>query len=209
MPERPDLTREPEGKRAELKPITKATPHRESAVARTKQSIFAGSATTVGKYVLETVLLPTLKDTIAQMVTGAIETALYGEPRSGKRSPSSSYYTNYRSYSDRRDSGPTRNSAALREREDRRAERSGYRPLCVEKREDAEDVISSLCEVADRYDYATLGDYYSLVGMSQTYTDEDWGWTIDDITDVEPSRVRDGWLIDLPTPSYLKEGHRK
>jgi hypothetical protein len=52
-----------------------------------------------------------------------------------------------------------------------------------------------------RYESASVADLYELVGLSSVHTDNRWGWT--DLTGAGVSRIRGGYLLDLPEPEPL------
>jgi len=44
---------------------------------------------------------------------------------------------------------------------------------------------------------------YELVGLDSTHTDHKWGW--EELTGAGVSRIRGGYLLDLPEPEPLGE----
>jgi hypothetical protein len=73
--------------------------------------------------------------------------------------------------------------------------------IVLDQRAEAEEVIDRLYDVVSRYEQATVADLYDLVGLSSTHTDHKWGWT--DLRGSGVSRIRDGYLLDLPDPEPL------
>jgi hypothetical protein len=73
--------------------------------------------------------------------------------------------------------------------------------IVLDQRAEAEEVIDRLYDVVSRYEQATVADLYDLVGLSSTHTDHKWGWT--DLRGAGVSRIRDGYLLDLPDPEPL------
>ena len=49
---------------------------------------------------------------------------------------------------------------------------------------------------------ATVRDLYEMVGIRAAHTDEKYGWV--DIRDARVDRVRDGYVLDLPRPEFLR-----
>jgi hypothetical protein len=153
------------------------------------------------EYTLLEVLVPGIKDAMADAVHGTIDNAFgtHGRSRHYRRRG----YTSYNRMSDAR---PRSRRDRDRDRDDirdRRAPRgpSDHREIIVDSRVEAEEVVDSLIELASKYDAATMRDLLSLVGEPHNYTDEDWGWT--DLRGTRIHRVRDGYLIDLPRPEEL------
>ena len=73
--------------------------------------------------------------------------------------------------------------------------------IVLDQRAEAEEVIDRLYDVVSRYESATVADLYDLVGLPSTHTDHKWGWT--DLRGAGVSRIRDGYLLDLPDPEPL------
>lgn len=150
----------------------------------------------VKNYIFLEVLVPAVKSAISDMVSTGIEMLLYGESKGRKRgSGYRSSHTSYSSYYDDRDRVSARRSYADR---DRRSNDD----LIFDSRNDAEDVLCRMFEVLERYDNVSVQDLNEMVGKRSDYTDQNWGWT--DLRDASVSRVRDGYLLKLPRPEYLK-----
>jgi hypothetical protein len=56
-------------------------------------------------------------------------------------------------------------------------------------------------EYIDKYDVATVGDLYGLLGHEATFVNEQWGWT--NLASVEIKHVSQGYLVEFPDPEYL------
>lgn len=68
-------------------------------------------------------------------------------------------------------------------------------------RVEAEEVIDRMFDLVSQYEMVTVADLYDLVGLANNYTDEKWGWT--DIRGAGVSRIKGGYLLDLPRPEPL------
>ena len=73
--------------------------------------------------------------------------------------------------------------------------------IILATRHEAEEVVDRLFDLMSRYDQVTVSDLYDLVGISRPFTDEQFGWT--DLRGAGVTRVRDGYLLDLPRPETL------
>lgn len=174
------------------------------------ETFIGGDAKSVTQYVLMDVLIPAAKDTIADVVSQGIERMLFGEARStsrrtGNRPSGSSGYTAYNRFSGSSGGAPFRGGHV---REDPRQGLSSrarathdFDEIILATRAETEEVIDKLFELISKYDSATVADLYELVGISGNYTDEKWGWT--DIRGAGATRVRNGYLLDLPKPEHL------
>lgn len=79
--------------------------------------------------------------------------------------------------------------------------RHDFDEIVLDERAEAEEVIDKLYEVVSRYEFATVADLYDLVGLPSNHTDHKWGWS--DLRGAGVSRIRDGYLLDLPDPEPL------
>jgi hypothetical protein len=171
---------------------------------RLAETFIGGDAKNVWGYVLFDVLVPAAKDMAADAVSQAIERLLFGEVRStsrrtGIRPGGSNGYVSYNRYA----------PASQPRREDprpslsRRARSShDFDEIILATRQEAETVIERLFDLVSRYEQATISDLYELVGVSASYTDERWGWT--DVRGAGITRIRNGYLLDLPRPELLE-----
>lgn len=68
--------------------------------------------------------------------------------------------------------------------------------LILYSRQEAENVLERMTDIIDKYDVASLGDLYQLLGLESTPIDNKWGWNY--LHNTEIRQVRDGFLLDLP-----------
>lgn len=160
---------------------------------------FGGTSKGVMDYVVFDVIVPAAKDMFADAVSQGIERMIYGEARStprNRRSGGRKSHVSYESrYSDPR--RPARPSLSHRARATH-----DFDEIVLETRDDAVMVLQGLDNRIERYRIATVNDLYDLVGVTGTYVDEKWGWV--DLRDADITRVRGGYLVDLPEPEYLE-----
>ncbi|MDB5716123.1 MAG: hypothetical protein JWO15_3520 [Sphingomonadales bacterium] len=198
---RPERPREPdEPKRVEQVVQGKVTQRKTPLGRRMSRNLFGGDVHSVWGYVFGDVLIPAARDAIADAVNGGIERVIFGDgggSRSRHRS-SSRGHTPYNRYS----------SPQSRPRDEPRRELShraranhSFDEIILDSRVEAEDVIRRLDDLAERYDAVSVRDLYSMVGITSSYTDEKWGWT--DLRDAYVSRVRNGYLLNIPKPEPI------
>jgi hypothetical protein len=172
-----------------------------------KDIFFGGDFKSVAKYVAADVLLPALRNMVADTGKSAIDRAIYGE--GGRRRPPSGPsgygyrpYTEYSTspFSTRYGSG-TINYGHIPDQprrsyyHDPRDRRDDTQIIIVDRRE-AETIIEQLINIIEKFDVATVADFKEMCGLQILNTDQKWGWT-------SPSRfelrqTNQGWLIDLP-----------
>lgn len=188
--------RESEKQTPKKKNIEKVT----KGAARTKKkskfldSFIAEDVKDVKDYLIGDVLVPTIKSTIAEMVSNGVDMYLFGEVRHGRKKSQRGNRTPYRDYYDRRDD---------RRRESRRGAAYDFESVIVESRGEAELVLDRMDEIIDNYDSVSITDLYDLVGYDGgKYTDSKYGWT--SLRGVDIARLRDGsYEIVMPAPKQI------
>jgi hypothetical protein len=173
---------------------------------RFTENVIGGDLKTVGSYVMMEVLLPAVKDTIADAMSQGVERMLFGEARSTSRRPGTRLgtYNGYVSYN--------RYSPSASNRMGRKEDRANpgrraraphdFDDLILETRVEAEEVINRLFELVARYESASVADLYELVGAQANYTDDKWGWI--DMQGANVRRVPRGYLLNLPRPEPIE-----
>ena len=183
------------------------TPIVSSGAVRRKKSFrkqisdtfVAGDAKTAARYSIFEIMLPAARDMIVETLQQGIEKLFTGDSRRRGSTHPQSGATGYVSYNrvgmGARSTGPSR--AISRQA---RA-RHNFDEIMLDNRVEAEEVIDKLFELVSRYESATVADLYELVGLTSTHTDHKWGWT--DLHGSGVSRIRGGYLLDLPEPEAL------
>lgn len=178
---------------------TGATRRRRSLRKQFKETFVAGDARTATKYMMFEVVLPAARDMIVEAMHQGMEKLIFGDTRRRGATPPVSGPTGHISYNryapSSRLGGPARAlSRTARSRHD-------FDEIILDSRDEAEEVIDRLFNLVSQYESATVADLYELVGLSATHTDHRWGWT--DLMGAGVSRVRGGYLLDLPEPEPL------
>lgn len=180
----------------EIKKVASGQIRKKSVGHKLTEAFVGEEVDTVGSYILYDVLVPALKSMISDMVSGGVEMFLFGEKR-GKSSNvqryGSSSYTNYGTYSSKPENKRYVSSQA-------RA-RHNIDDVIFETRGGAEEVLSMMMDLCTDYGSACLSDLYEMAGVNSTFTDNKWGWT--DLSMARVTRVRHGYILDLPRPIEL------
>lgn len=199
----------PTDKKPEEKKVQQVT---QSEVVRRKKPIgkkisdtfIGGDARSVWAFVALDVLIPAAKDMFADAVSQGVERMIYGEAQSrGRRTgrhPGQTYVSyNRMSHPAARAPGPEPRG---RQQISRRARAShDFDEIILATRVEAEEVLERLYDLVSKYETATVADLYDLVGLTGSYTDDKWGWF--DLRGAGVSRIRNGYLLDLPKPEPL------
>lgn len=184
--ERPEVEKVIEGEVVRRKkPLTK----------RFKETFFSGDMSEVWRTIVVDVMVPQAKDMILDIVSQGAERAIYGEVRARGSRSSSRNYTPYNRYSANMPKNEPRTISS------RARAAHNFDEVVLPTRPEAEDVIERLYDLVSKYDFATVADLYSLVGIKPNYTDEKWGWT--DLRGLGATRIKGGYLIDIPRPEPI------
>lgn len=161
----------------------------------------------IGSYVNDEIVKPAIKNIIVDAVTSGINMVMYGEKggqgrggqnRYGSRQayrPQTNYTNNYRN-------APIAEQATPDDRVVRPV-KQGVEDFIILDRYDAAQVLTTLTENADMYNSVSVADYYDLIGVPSQYTDNNYGWTIDDIVKANIIPVRGGYVIKFPPVALI------
>lgn len=177
----------------------KAVRRKKSLRKQFSETFVAGDAKTAVRYVIFEVLLPAAKDMVVEAGSQGIEKLIFGESRRRGSTPPQAGPTGYISYN--RMSSGGRNSGPSRAISRQARARHNFDEIVLDGRVEAEEVIDRLFDLVSRYESATVADLYELVGLGSSHTDHKWGWT--DLHGSGVTRVREGYLLDLPEPEPL------
>lgn len=174
---------------------------------RIKETFIGDDIGSVGNYILLDVFIPAAKSTISDAFTQAVERMLFGGDNVGRRSSNHNSRGSYVSYNRMHD----RPGSQYRPEEDRPGGRPQsqrarmthqYEEIILDSRGDAELVLDRLGDLIGEYGVATVADLYDLVGITENYTDNKFGWY--GLGGAHVSRVRDGFLVNLPKTSVIE-----
>ncbi len=176
---------------AEEKKITPVTTDvktkKKKPISKFADSFLSDDLESVKSYVLLDVLIPSIKQAVADVIKNGIDAIFYGESSerySGGNQPRKSYQKIYDNTNNRRN---TRTRADLYDFED----------ILFNNRGDADRVLAQMDELIDRFEVASVNDYYEYVGITGNYTDYKYGWT--DLRTASVVRNRDGsYMIKMP-----------
>lgn len=168
---------------------------------RFANNVLGGDVQSVWSYVFGDVLIPAARNMVADAVTGGVERAIFGEnsPGRGRRGRGigpRDYQSPFQSTPMRGIGHDNRPPAGRRGRPAPK-----FDEIILPRRVDAEEVLDRMEELIKRYGNVSLSDLYGLIGETGQYTDNKWGWL--DFNEFNIHRVRDGYLLELPSPQSL------
>lgn len=197
-----DLDTPPE--KPKLQAVTTSAVQRKMSIGRRiKNALVVDDAQSIGAYLLEDVVIPTVKTLISDIAVGAIERALYGEargrPMSSSRISGRGYTPYNRIYSSGSRVTPPDDGPGDKRELSRDARRShDFGEIVFESRAEAYEVLDRLNDQIKSFDVATVGDLLDLSGITATHVDENWGWRT--LATAQVRRVRNGYILDLERP---------
>lgn len=186
----------PEESKREIEPVARGKRKPRSTGMKLREVFVGEDARSVASYIFEDVIVPATKNLINDMVAQSVERFLFGEYR-GRSVSGSRGYTSYSRPSSRysrSDDSPHTRTARQRNTHD-------FDDIVLDTRGEAEEVLDRLEGLVAKYGQAAVSDYYSLVGVSGSYSDVKWGWT--NLRGSDVRRVREGYIVVLPKPEEL------
>lgn len=195
---------ETEPKKIETVVTGEVTRRKKPLTKRLAETFIGGDLGSVTDYVVMQVLIPAAKDMVADAFSQGIDRVLFGDSRPSSRRPGRSIggQNGYISYNKMSGSRETVRSG-LNEFQ-RRPERSSSRDfdeIILATRAEADEVVERLFDLVDQYQQATVADLLELVGVTSNHVDHKWGWT--NMQGSGVSKVRGGYLLDLPKPEPI------
>lgn len=174
-----------------------AVRRRKSFRKQLTETFVAGDIKTAARYSIFDIMLPAARDMIVETIQQGIEKLFTGDSRRRGSTHPQSGPTGYVSYNRVAGMGG-RNAGPSRAISRQARARHNFDEIILDDRVEAEEVIDKLFELVSRYESATVSDLYELVGLTSTHTDHKWGWT--DLHGSGVTRIRGGYLLDLPEP---------
>lgn len=149
----------------------------------------------VKDYIIDDVLIPSIKKVVSESINSAVDMMLYGErqsPRERGRGSYTSYSAQYRPYRDPRERGRSVRPG------NGRVSNFDISSVAFTTREDAENILADLQDLVDDYGEASVADFYSLADMDNeiTHVDHRWGWF--NLSGAHVIRSHDGYSVQMP-----------
>ena len=158
-----------------------------------------GEGTSLGQYLFKDIVGPALKDLSAQALKAGVDRLFYRDGagyQGGRHEPTGRPVSYHQRYQESRN--PVRVHS---ERPNVPRQREKIQVFDFEDRVSATVVLDTLKQQIDVYGYATVSDYYDLVGETTSYTHLKYGWY--DLRSARISNSRRGFTIYLPEPEVV------
>lgn len=170
-----------------IMPKANGTIKKKSEAGKLAGLFVAGDIASAKSYIIEDVLIPTLKNAVSEMVRNGIDILLFGETRKSNNSRSAASRVSYTNYY----------NGCSSSRSSERSSVCNYDDIIFPSRGDAEVVLDGLNDIIQAYGFASVADLYELANITASnYTYANYGWT--EIINVSPARVPEGYILRLP-----------
>lgn len=191
--------------------LAQARVRKPSKLKSAAQTFLGDTAENVVSHVLLSVLIPTAKDLLRDMVTEGIDRLLFGERGArGGRTTRRGYQRRdggtIVSYGDYYSTGGRRPSTTRRS--DKTLHAPGYQSrldnVVFASRTDATEVLDFMYEFLSQYNVVSVADFFELSGLEDMsdWTDNNWGWL--ELSGVKIASNKDGVTIKFPEPERIK-----
>lgn len=181
---------------------------KQNAFRRAQRRLVAGDGKSLWDYIIDDVVVPTLKSTFVDVISNGADILMYGEPRHGRPTSGATRITR----GGRDDNWTPYRNIASSARPTNSAIRSGSSAAGLRDklalddfvfttRSAASDVLDRMSTLIDDYGMVSVLNLYDFCDMTCPFTYDDYVWT--DLSMVAIKPVREGWLLSLPTP-HLK-----
>lgn len=178
-----------ESEKRATKVVTNPVKVKKNELRKVADALVPGDVTNIKSYIFMDVLVPAFKKLVSDIITNSVDMLFYGETGRSRTSTNASRVS-YRSYYDQRDDDRRYSRSTARMR-------SSYDDVSFKTRGEAEEVLSQMEAMLDRYKLVRVADLYDMAGITHDYTDNDYGWT--NLRSADIVRTRDGWyMIRLP-----------
>lgn len=190
--EEPAEPKEPAQKIIEGKATTRKLPWYKRVV----HSMVADDISSIREWIVVEVVVPSVRNLIADTIKGSTDRVLYGQARARSRGLSGER-TSLRTRYDKMSEGEPRRMLSRESRA-----RHDFDDVVLDTHAEAVDVIEALIDRVERYGATSVSDLYDFVGVTGSFADQRWGWT--DLRNADVRPVRGGFLLDLPRPEPLR-----
>lgn len=164
---------------------------KKSGVEKLSGAFISEDASKVKSYIIEDVLIPTIKKTIYDIFTESLNMIFFGGSAQN-RSSNAVGKVSYRNYN----SISTNNRNTLQNSNYRRT--YDYENVIIPSRGEAEAALSEMDAIIDAYGVVKVSDFYEIVGIDGDPTANKYGWMNINSARIERLIDGSGYVIKLP-----------
>ena len=196
----PTVNNEENYKPKKLEKVVKGEVKKKSGTGKILSNEFVKEEPSyVRDYILGEVVLPAVKNLIADIINNGVSMFLFGETRAPRRGDNRD-----RGRYSQRDRGYQRDEydEPRERRYHNRMRYDDFSDYKLETRRDAIEVLDELRGYIDEYGQVEVARFFELIGEDSQGVDNDYGWTSLDHAYIDS--VRGGFIIEFPKARYLK-----
>jgi len=165
-----------------------------------RDSFVPADVENAGSYILSDMIVPGIRDGVFDILRGILDywSGGVGGPRRhpGSRIAQKYDYNNrYNSRARINAGGPPESSQSV--------SRFSYDDIVVPSLQEAEEVIASMKDIIRMYQVVRVADLFDLVGVTGSYTDNNFGWV--NLDRASYQRVSGGWLLIFPKAMPIED----
>lgn len=183
--------------------LTGGVTQKKKSIGRRMADAFVGpDVIDVKSFLVTDVMIPAVKNIVVDILDGfrdSIELALFGTSRGrtprqryGQPGTVMSYSQYWNGQNSTRPKQTTINYVSHKAPQD----------LIFTNNAEAMEVLNNLCDMIDQYGAVSVSELNQMLGLPNSFTDQDWGWTNLSMAGVRA--VRGGYLLDLPKTMPIK-----
>lgn len=172
---------------------------KKTGARKVADAFISEDAANVKSYIVMDVIIPAIKDILANVVKDSIDMILFGgtnHRRNSSGRKTNAEYVAYNRFSDRRDDRRYESRSTI-------ASRYNFDDIILESKAEADEVLERMEEVLDTYGMVSVADLCDLIGISCEHTDNKYGWT--SLRNARVVRLRSNeYVLELPRVTSLK-----
>ena len=173
--------------RPEIKPVVKnEVKVKKNDLRRFAGAIISEEAHNVKNYILMDVIIPAIRNTIVDIITGSTQRIFGGGSTSKPSTPASRFSYN----------NCYRKEDSTKRAESVQSNRFYYDDIVFKDRLDAENVLEAMDNIIAQYNMVSVNDLFDLVGRSGSPQDARYGWT--SLSTARVDWTREGYILNLP-----------
>jgi hypothetical protein len=173
--------------KVKVMPVCNGTIKKKTGFGKLVSTFFSEDIGDVKKYIIQDILVPSIKMTLVEIISGSAEMSLLGSNGRFKKGGYTPYASQYAKSKTSSDTKPVSMNAF------------DYDTITVDNRGEAERVLDSMEEAIAEYGMVTVGDLYDLCNISRPgqSTDNKYGWK--NLRNAKVIRHSNGYYsFDLP-----------
>lgn len=169
-----------------------------SAMARLKNKFLAGDAKQTADYVGSNVVVPGVKQLLLNTLTNGLSMLIMGSAGKQPNTYNNGGYCGGRSYpyyasymqnipQQPQQPAPPKNYGV-----------TDYNNIVFSSYSDADQALSTMIDILERYQWVSINDYYELAGLTAPFTGVNYGWN--DLSNTHIVPANGGYVLTLPRP---------